>query len=346
MPSPTRPLLRRLAASLVVLRNTATGGGSGRGFEVLMVQRSRNMKFAKSTWVFPGGVFDKADGRAAAAAAHDGTGIAHANNPSVLETIALRECFEETGVLPIETTGSQPAAFTSFDDWKAWRRRVHDDATQWSALLQRGGGLVFSPTPALCCFETPQLEAERSRRQYLTHFLVCQVPRPTGDDAAPWHNADVDDNENVRALWVTPQAALAALREGKMPMFPPQFYILQRLCAFASAESALAHARWFCPRRPAGGRNQQSEATVSLVMQPEFQNVLVLPFDEQHVGLPGKKGNRHRIEGFGRRSKGGMRLTLNAQCVHQMCGPDVPPEAWVWEQQQDQGKVALPSPRL
>ena len=78
-------------------------------------------------------------------------------------------------------------------------------------------------------------------------------------------------------------------------------------------------------------------------MQPEFQDVLVLPFDEQHAGLPGKKGNRHRIEGFGRRSKGGMRLTLNAQCVHQMCGPDVPPEAWAWDPHQQGDATPLPS---
>ena len=69
--------LKRLAASLIVLRqkNSAIPGDK---FEILLVQRSRTMKFATSTWVFPGGVYDKADG--------DGVedGLSFAENVDVL----------------------------------------------------------------------------------------------------------------------------------------------------------------------------------------------------------------------------------------------------------------------
>ena len=61
MATKTIKKLKRLAASLIVLRqkNSAIPGDK---FEILLVQRSRTMKFATSTWVFPGGVYDKADG--------------------------------------------------------------------------------------------------------------------------------------------------------------------------------------------------------------------------------------------------------------------------------------------
>ena len=59
--------LKRLAASLVFLREKKSAV-PGDQFEVLLVQRSRTMKFATSTWVFPGGVYDIADGNGV----HDG----------------------------------------------------------------------------------------------------------------------------------------------------------------------------------------------------------------------------------------------------------------------------------
>ena len=92
-------------------------------------------------------------------------------------------------------------------------------------------------------------------------------------------------------------------------MFPPQFYLLQRLSAFDSASDAVKGSNWFC----SGSGNNGGENKLAIVMQPEGvpgdNSALSLPFDEAHKTHPGPKGALHRIGGF--MSKEGMQLMMN-----------------------------------
>ena len=160
MASKTAKRLKRLAASLVFLREKKSAV-PGDQFEVLLVQRSRTMKFATSTWVFPGGVYDIAEGNGV----HDG--LSFSTDVGILRKICLREAFEETGLLPLseETANS---AVRDKQSWKTWRDRVHEDASKWEDFkLEHFGNQqgIFSKVDPICCFLTPELEAARSGRQ-------------------------------------------------------------------------------------------------------------------------------------------------------------------------------------
>ena len=307
MATKTIKKLKRLAASLIVLRqkNSAIPGDK---FEILLVQRSRTMKFATSTWVFPGGVYDKADG--------DGVedGLSFAENVDVLRKTCMREAFEETGLLPLSASAAKKAPRDK-SSWKEWREKVHDDASQWPTFrntILSGGSDLFTQVSPICCFLTPEMEAARSGRQYLTHFFVCEVDARNDDPIEtlpPWAIADVDDNETVNAEWISPIEAIKRSKAGTLLMFPPQFYLLQRLSAFDSASDAVKGSNWFC----SGSGNNGGENKLAIVMQPEGvpgdNSALSLPFDEAHKTHPGPKGALHRIGGF--MSKEGMQLMMN-----------------------------------
>ena len=110
--------MKRLASSLVVLRKKKSSI-LGDKFEVLLIQRSKKLKFA-STWVFPGGVYDRADGNGVE------DGLSFAEDVDVLRQICIRETFEETGVLPLN---KQTASRVSRNliSWKTWREKAREN---------------------------------------------------------------------------------------------------------------------------------------------------------------------------------------------------------------------------
>jgi 8-oxo-dGTP pyrophosphatase MutT (NUDIX family) len=345
-------LTRRLSASLVVLRDARAG------FEVLMVQRSKRMAFAGSTWVFPGGVWDAADG------ATEGTetdadvldldsadgGVHALPVGDVLRTIALRETFEETGILPLPE-GAMAGCSEWLDGgrgraWGAWRERTRKDAAQWSTFLtalRRGSGGLVDPESCvkpLCAFLTPTFEAERSGREYLTYFLIARLnsppsPSPSSPSSSaaasspsePWNHCDVDGEETVRSEWLSPQEILSRSVDGSMSFFPPQFYILQRLCAFDSASDAMSGADWFSGSSTTNAGSNGKEH-LPIVMRPELVDNadLVLPFDAEHKAHPGDEKARHRVVGW-KLKKGTAELQMNDTAAALLHGAD---RAWQW----------------
>ena len=298
----------------------------GDQFEVLLVQRSRT-KFATSTWVFPGGVYDIADGNGV----HDG--LSFSTDVGILRKICLREAFEETGLLPLseETANS---AVRDKQSWKTWRDRVHEDASKWEDFkLEHFGNQqgIFSKVDPICCFLTPELEAARSGRQYLTHFFLCTVATRNDcevESLPPWEIVDVDDNETVNAEWISPLEAISRSKAGTMVMFPPQFYILQRLSAFDSVAEAAKSSSWFC-----SGSGEHDPSKLGIVMQPEGvpgnRAAFCLPYDEAHRSFPGPKGALHRIEVYA--PKADMRLLMNDESAPYIVGKEGL-HKWKWKE--------------
>jgi 8-oxo-dGTP pyrophosphatase MutT (NUDIX family) len=291
--------MARLSASLVVLRRSA--GSAPFDYTVLLVQRSRKMKFATSVWVFPGGVHEACDGVPSSPKA----------KAEAMRTTALRETFEEVGLLPTTRRATLPAP-----EWKQWRQRVHADASQWSQFLSADMDRLGS-VRAFCCFLTPEFERQRSGRQYETHFMVAEASAQDASD--PSTLVDVDDNETARALWLDPAAALERNRAGELPLFPPQFYILSHLVSCPRLDDAL-QLRSNSPRH---ALRLQPEGALAPVLQPELVTdgedaVLVLPYDAQH-STAGQAGWRHRVTGF---MRGQMGLQLDAGPVQRLTAPN------------------------
>lgn len=83
------------AASLIIYR------GQRAGIEVLMGRRGNRASFAPSMYVFPGGILELADSKLSAPTSFnaDAMGRAVSNKIHALAHTAIRETFEETGLL-------------------------------------------------------------------------------------------------------------------------------------------------------------------------------------------------------------------------------------------------------
>jgi 8-oxo-dGTP pyrophosphatase MutT (NUDIX family) len=215
MTAPDAIATPRPAATLMVLRDGA------HGIEVLMTERPQAASFAGGAMVFPGGKLDHGDHALADHAVRpqgwSAELLAHA-------IAAIRECFEECGLLFAAATQDGPlldgAALAALD-------RTAD----FGALV-RGGDLWLRPDH-LVAFAHWITPPDRPRR-FDTWFFAAAAP--LGQAVA------TDRREVVRALWTTPLAALDTARESGRLLVPATYLNLWRLGESGSVTQALAPA--------------------------------------------------------------------------------------------------------
>jgi len=216
--APARP-----AATVLLLRDGPTGP------EVFMVVRHREIEFAAGALVFPGGRVDPPDAEIAAALGRD-------DPHGALRVAAIREAFEESGLLLARTQGgvaldpAQGAAVAA-----AHREALNAGSRGFAALLQAEG--LVPDVEALVRFAHWVTPADLAKR-FDTHFFLA--PAPGG------HAATHDGHEAVDSVWITPAAALAEAKAGSKTLLFPTRLNLQRL---AEAEN-LAHALAVAAARP------------------------------------------------------------------------------------------------
>lgn len=231
--SPARPADPRPAATTVLLRD-----GPSADIEALLMRRHRQSGFVPGAWVFPGGRVDSAD--SAPALYERIRGLATDPVPrGAFWTAALRELFEETGVLLARTPeGDWAPAASSDGGMEARRRAVMDDESSIMDVLQELD-LVLDAEPMvhIAHWVTPVAEP----RRYDTHFFA--VPLPEDREAAP------DAREMTDALWVSPDDALGRFQDGDLPMVFPTVRTLESLQGYDSVEHALDSFRHRTVRR-------------------------------------------------------------------------------------------------
>lgn len=211
----------KAAATLVLLREGPSG------LELFMVERARSMGFAGGAMVFPGGKVDESD-RALAADAALAPGFAALDPVDAAARIAaLRETFEEAGVLV--TTGP-PVSEASR---AAWRRRLVAHEADFAALLAETGHrldpALLVPFARWC----PPAGLEHAR--FDTLFYLARMP--------PGETALHDGSESVTSHWIRPADALARADAGLSAIIFPTRRNLERLAQFADFAAAAAHAR-------------------------------------------------------------------------------------------------------
>lgn len=202
------------SATVMLLRDGADG------LEVFVIRRQVTMRFAGGMHVFPGGGVDPADrvGRDAEAA---------------LVTAAIRETFEESGVL---LASGPPVDSATLE---ADRVELVEHRITFDQVLARHG-LTAQPQwlRPWSRWITPDFEPHR----YDTLFFVA-VARP-GQEAR-----DVGD-ESDAAQWVTPAEALSAQEKRDWLLMPPTAQTMRELLPFATAAAAFdsAESRDLTPR--------------------------------------------------------------------------------------------------
>jgi 8-oxo-dGTP pyrophosphatase MutT (NUDIX family) len=236
----------RLAATVILARPN---------LEVYLARRSTGSAFAPNAFVFPGGTIESADASAAAQRrtlgleperlarefrAEIASDLRSSEPPTepdaarALLVAALRELFEEAGVLLARTAAMRPIAA----DAAEWER-VNDERAR-----VRGGSLGFADfldahdwyadARELMLFShwiTPPSEP----RRYNTHFFFAAAP--------PEQAALADAFEMHDGIWIAPSDALARHRRGEMHLVYPTIKHLERLSAFESLDAALRFAR-------------------------------------------------------------------------------------------------------
>lgn len=230
-----QPAAPRDAATVVLLRD-APGG-----LEVYLLRRVRAMAFAAGMHVFPGGSVDPADA---------GSAIGWAGPPPsrwaedlgcdeplarALVCAAVRETFEESGVLLAGPSPEEVLADVSTDEWEAERIALEAREQSLSELLTRRG-LVLR-TDLLRPFAhwiTPEAEPKRfDTRFFLAELPPGQVCRAVGSEA---------DGRR----WARPGDALS---EG-LAMMPPTSAALAAMAEAADVTDALARPRFIRAIRP------------------------------------------------------------------------------------------------
>ena len=216
----TQPVEARLASTVVLVRPAETG------YEVFAIRRVTTMAFAAGMYAFPGGAVDPRDfpGDKNAAAELDWAGpppSAWAARLGIDEKAAkavlcaaVREVFEESGVL---LAGPDPASVVgdvSGDDWEAARVALIDRSIGFAEMLA-GRGLV--PRTDLLAPWSRWVTPEFEPRRYDTYFFVAVLP-------AGQRTRDVG-GEAALTRWATP----AELFDESLPMLPPTRSTLRQL---------------------------------------------------------------------------------------------------------------------
>jgi 8-oxo-dGTP pyrophosphatase MutT (NUDIX family) len=216
------PAAPRPAATVVLMRDGPSG------LEVLLLERHRDAGFAAGAYVFPGGVLEPEDVRAApllsierltADDAARRLALPSGDPPAIAYYVAaVREAYEETAIL----LGSPDASVGRYRDELLAGRLTFSDLLQRCACRVPAGDIAY-----FAHWITP----ERLPRRYDTRFFAARAP----------HDAEetVDGREIVEARWITPADAIGGYAAGSLPMILPTIRTLERLAAFADCHAAL-----------------------------------------------------------------------------------------------------------
>lgn len=227
----TQPVIPRHAATVVLLRDARDGDG----VEAYLLRRAASMAFAPGAYVFPGGSVDPRDADhevAWAGPPPQEWGRVLNTTPSIARALvcaAVRETFEESGVLLAGPSGDSIVDDTCGDDWEADRRALLDRSLSLAELLDRRGLVLRSDLlGAWAQWVTPVFEP----RRFDTRFFVAELP-------AGQRTRDVG-GEADRVMWVRPADAIAAARRGEIFLMPPTAVTLAELSAYDDVAACLA----------------------------------------------------------------------------------------------------------
>lgn len=203
-----------------------------------MLRRQSSMAFAPGAQVFPGGSVDARDAEEEVAwsgpdaAAWGRIFQAPPALARALVCAAVRETFEESGVLLAGPSADSVVADTTSDDWEADRHALLDRSLSLAGLLGRRQLVLRADLlRPWSRWITPIVEP----RRYDTRFFAAALP-------AGQRTRDVG-GEAADVIWLTPGAALAAGKRKEIELWPPTAVTLAELAACGDMATALAGQR-------------------------------------------------------------------------------------------------------
>ena len=230
------PMVPRPAATLILVRDTNTG------IEVFMIRRSLAADFVSGAHAFPGGGVDASDASANLAAYCEGLDDIEASRLLGVPrgglaywTAAIRECFEEAGLLLAQDASgeyadlNQPQNVRIFDRWReflrAGRSTLADLCREHHLRLAVGRLAYYSHW----------ITQVGPPRRYDTRFFVAVAPAAQ----TPSH----DDSETVAHVWIRPAEALERRQRGELRLVFPTIRTLESIAGFNTTAALMEFAR-------------------------------------------------------------------------------------------------------
>jgi 8-oxo-dGTP pyrophosphatase MutT (NUDIX family) len=240
----------RLAATVVLLRESGGAAGDEAGDEagdaarpgsaepeIYLLKRSATMSFAGGRYAFPGGRVDPRDSDASVAwagpsaeewGARFGCSAADAR---ALVCAAVRETFEETGVLFAGPSATTVVASTADEEWEADRHALETRELSLTELLARRELILRTDLlGAWSRWVTPAFEP----RRYDTAFFIAALP--------PGQLARDVSGEADSTVWTSAARAIADHAAGSVLMLPPTITTLREIAPYRTADAALEAA--------------------------------------------------------------------------------------------------------
>src|SRR3954452_14018700 len=201
----------RDAATVILLRD------SDEGLQVYLIRRVSSMAFAAGATVYPGGSVDLRDAHlpdrywsGPPPTEWAGALGADVDLARALVCAAVRETFEESGVVLAGATSDTVIDDVRGDDWEADRQALLDRSLALAELLERRSLVLRADLlRPWAHWITPEIES----RRFDTRFFVAALP-------AGQRPRDVG-GEADQVMWLHPGEAVSAAQRGEMSLMPP-----------------------------------------------------------------------------------------------------------------------------
>jgi 8-oxo-dGTP pyrophosphatase MutT (NUDIX family) len=222
----------RDAATVMLVRDGVSG------LEVFLLRRTPGAVFAGGAHVFPGGAVDDADREPGVEACCDGRTDDDASQVLGLESgglaywvAAVRECFEEAGVLLAHDRSGELVRFDHPDVAARFERARREVAAGSRRLVDVCGDEGLRLALGDIHYVSHWITPPGLSRRFDTRFFVARAPAAQ----RPLH----DRFETVASAWVRPADALAAERRGEIELILPTMHSLGVLDRFAGTDELL-----------------------------------------------------------------------------------------------------------
>ncbi|MFX1573874.1 MAG: hypothetical protein ACFFB0_14090 [Promethearchaeota archaeon] len=237
------PVDPKLAATVILLRERTLELDSEDDceFEVFMAKRHKNARFMSEHHVFPGGSIDEQDLTKEARTRLIGFDKDIINNlkeickdPANLWIIAIRELFEETGIL-IATDKSGNKLGKIEDKPKKLKKHQKNlqknRKTMTEVLIKENLYYNMNNLRYFGRLITPKVSPIR----FDTQFFLCKFPQK--------QNINLFRDELIEGLWGTPGQILEQFKNRQIKLIFPQYSTLQRLQGFKTIQEVFDNSK-------------------------------------------------------------------------------------------------------
>lgn len=233
----------KIAATVVLLRERIPDLESDDEceFEVFMGKRHDNARFMSEHHVFPGGGLDKQDLLEESKSRLIGIDKNVLNNlkdvckdPSILWIIAIRELFEETGILIAGNNETKLIEIIekNAEKLKKYQESLQKDRINMTSVLAKEN-LYYSANKLhyFGRFITP----EASPIRFDTQFFLCEFPHD--------QNINLFFDELTEGQWGSPKEFIKQYRKKEIKLIFPQYSTLKRLKKYRTIQEVFENSK-------------------------------------------------------------------------------------------------------